>query len=118
MNASMSAAGRAPAVRPRSLPPLNTAIVGMDRIPNRSPSSGIASVFALRIRYFPLLADATRASSGATMRDGPHHGAQKSTTTGRSEAAIAASNAAALGVSIGSPGAPSDAWHLPQRVSA
>src|SRR3954463_7324891 len=52
------------------------------------------------------------------MRHGPHHGAQKSTTTGRCDEATAASNAAASGVSTGTPGAASGAWHLPQRVCA
>ena len=61
-------------------------------------------MFTFRIRYSPGWAAATLASSGATMRQGPHHGAQKSTTTGMSLCAIAASNVAASGVSIGSPG--------------
>src|SRR4029079_11655579 len=52
------------------------------------------------------------------MRHGPHHGAQKSTTTGSSDAAMAESKTSADGLAIGSPGAPSAAWHLPQRVSA
>ena len=44
------AAGRAPAVRATSRPPLNTAIVGIERIAKRSPSSGTASVFTLTTR--------------------------------------------------------------------
>src|SRR3954465_13498988 len=52
------------------------------------------------------------------MRHGPHHGAQKSTTTGTADALIAASNAGASATSRGSAGAPSVVWHLPQRVSA
>src|SRR5262249_35073455 len=118
MNASMSAAGRAPDVRPASFPPTNTAIVGIDWILNRSPRSGSASVFTLTIRNRPALRPATLASSGATTRQGAHQAAQKSTTTGRDDCAIVASNAAESGVSIGSDGADSGVWHLPQRVSA
>ena len=62
--------------------------------------------------------EATRAISGATMRQGPHHGAQKSTTIGSGDAATSASKDAASGTSIGSPGAASAVPHLPQRVSA
>ena len=50
MNDSISGAGRAPVVRPASLPSLNTAIVGIDMIRNRSPRSGSASVFTLTMR--------------------------------------------------------------------
>ena len=75
----------------------------------------MASVFTFRMRYFPACLAATFASSGATMRQGPHHGAQKSTTTGRSLCVTAASKLAASGVSIGSPGGAIPAWHLPQR---
>src|SRR5258708_22336197 len=114
----MSAAGRAPAVRPTSRPPPNTAIVRIDRILNRSPSSGMASVFTFRIRYSPACLAATVARGGAAIRQGRHHGAQKSTTTGRSLCPMAASNVAASGVSIGSPGGLMAPWHFPHRVSA
>ena len=49
-NASMSAAGRAPLVRATSRPPSNTAMVGIERMRKRSPSSGTASVFTLTTR--------------------------------------------------------------------
>jgi hypothetical protein len=52
------------------------------------------------------------------MRQGPHHGAQKSTTTGNGDCATSASNVAASGTSNGSPGSDSVVWHLPQRASA
>src|SRR5205823_3297430 len=53
MNASISCAGRAPAVRATSRPCANTASVGIDRIPNRSPRSGSASVFTFTTRTRP-----------------------------------------------------------------
>jgi hypothetical protein len=43
-------------------------------------------------------------SSGATILHGPHHGAQKSTSTGRVDRLISASNAKSLGTSTGSLG--------------
>ena len=48
--ASMSRAGRAPVVLATSRPSANTAIVGMERMTNRSPSSGSASVFTFTIK--------------------------------------------------------------------
>src|SRR5262245_42793326 len=98
----MSRAGRAPDVRATSRPAKNTAIVGIDRIVKRSPSSGSASVLTFTTTYRPALLAATLISSGATRRHGPHHGAQKSTTIGTFESRTSASNAAALGISIGS----------------
>src|SRR5260221_5541304 len=70
------------------------------------------------MRYSPACRPATLTSSGATMRQGAHHGAQKSTTTGALLWAIAASNVAASGTSIGSPGGVMAAWHLPHRADA
>jgi len=49
-NVSISAAGRAPLVRATSRPPSNTAMVGIERMRKRSPSSGTASVFTLTTR--------------------------------------------------------------------
>ncbi len=50
MNASMSVAGRAPVVRPASRPPRKTAMVGIERMANRSPRSDSASVLTLTMR--------------------------------------------------------------------
>src|ERR1700752_1765655 len=46
------------------------------------------------------------------MRHGPHHGAQKSTTTGTDDALTRASKTSAVGTSTGSPGADSGAPHF------
>src|SRR5204862_5468135 len=93
------------------------AIVGIERIRKRSPSSDSASVFTLMTMKRPALDAATLAISGATMRHGPHHGAQKSTTTGRPAPRTSASNEVTVGTSIGSAGAPSVVLHRPQRAS-
>ena len=50
------------------------------------------------------------------MRQGPHHGAQKSTTTGIDDVEVAASNADASGTSTGVAGCGNAAWHLAQRA--
>src|SRR6185503_7123129 len=50
------------------------------------------------------------------MRHGPHHGAQKSTTTGIALLFAAASNVAESVISIGASGGASAVLHCPQRV--
>ena len=71
---------RRPARRPRSAPtsrpPLKTAMVGINRMPKRSPRSLSTSVLTLTTSSRPACRAATFSSSGATMRHGPHHGAQ------------------------------------------
>ena len=76
MNAWMSRAGRAPTVWPTSRPPLNTDIIGMDWMRNRAARVCSSSVFTLATIRRPAFCCATLASSGATMRQGPHHSAQ------------------------------------------
>src|SRR5262245_46315771 len=114
---SIWAAGIAPAVRAASLPPSKIAIVGIERMRKRSPSSGRASVLTFTTTNRPAFDAATFASSGATIRQGPHHGAQKSTTTGSPALRTSASNTATLGISTGSDGGGSALLHLPQRAS-
>jgi hypothetical protein len=55
-------------------------------------------------------------SSGAIIRQGPHHGAQKSTTTGKGDDAMSASNVAASATSSGSAGDVSCVRQAPHRV--
>jgi hypothetical protein len=52
----------------------------------------------------PETSRATFAISGATMRHGPHHGAQKSTSTGKEDFVIVASKLCSSVTSIGSTG--------------
>jgi len=77
----------------------------MERMPKRAPRSGRASVLIFTTSQRPAFARATFSSSGATMRHGPHQGAQKSTTTGRGEAARSALHCAAFWMSSGTFGA-------------
>ena len=53
--------------------------------------SGAASMLSLTSLSLPACLAASRSSAGVTILHGPHHGAQKSITTG-TEAAISASN--------------------------
>src|SRR3954462_14956716 len=53
--------------------------------------SGASSTLSLTTFMRPELASARRASAGETIRQGPHHGAQKSTTTG-TDAVISSAN--------------------------
>src|SRR6187431_1503729 len=71
-------------------------------MPKRLPRLGNASVLTLATIQRPAFAAATRAISGATARHGPHHGAQKSTITGRWESRMSASNDVSDGTSTGS----------------
>lgn len=63
-------------------PPLNTMTVGMLRMPYSVAMPGLSSVFNFKQRTLPAYCLASSSISGAIMRQGPHHGAQKSTNTG------------------------------------
>src|SRR5688572_4737277 len=69
---------------PTGSPPLNTSKVGILRMPYFAAVRGLSSVFSLRNSTLPSYSDASSSTIGATMRQGPHHGAQKSTRTGLS----------------------------------
>src|SRR5262245_49541469 len=58
--------------------------------------AGFASMSTFTTSTEPSYFSASRASSGATMRHGPHHSAQKSTTTGRSAFSTISSNVASV----------------------
>ncbi len=116
-SASISAAGLTPDTRETSRPPRKSASVGIDMMRKRSPSSGTASVLTLITSARPAMLRAAVSSSGAIIRHGPHHGAQKSTTTGTGACWTMVSNAAASAASTGSAGGDSDAWQFPQRIA-
>ena len=88
----------------------------MERIPRRADRSGTASVSTLVTSNRPALRCATCATCGATIRHGPHHSAQKSTSTGKRDDPTRASKSAAEGTATGSPGGASTVWQRPQRV--
>ncbi len=114
-NCCIMVAGIAPDFLPTILPPLNTINVGMPLIWNFSAISGTTSVSTFATSHWPRIVSATFANSGAIIRHGPHHCAQKSTTTGKADSAINRSKTGARSISTGSPGADKSTWHLPQR---
>ena len=58
--------------------------VGMLRMPYWLATLGFSSVLSLNTLIFPSNSLAISSTIGATMRQGPHQGAQKSTSTGTS----------------------------------
>src|SRR5208282_2045940 len=74
--------GPAPVLVATCLPPLNTISVGIDRMPYLLATAGFSSTLSLAIFTLPFISVAISSSAGAIMRHGPHHSAQKSTTTG------------------------------------
>src|SRR5262249_49010511 len=74
--------GAAPTWREASSPFLNSISVGIDMMPYLAAVCGFSSTFSLTILTLPLSEPAISSSAGAIMRQGPHHSAQKSTTTG------------------------------------
>jgi hypothetical protein len=77
--------GIAPAWRATSKPFSNNVIVGMAETRKRRPRDGTSSVFTFATSKRPAVSLATFRTSGATILHGPHHGAQKSTSTGTLE---------------------------------
>src|ERR1700677_3963877 len=74
--------GPAPVLVATCLPPLKTISVGIDRMPYLLATPGFSSTLSLAIFTLPFISVAISSSAGPIMRHGPHHSAQKSTTTG------------------------------------
>ena len=70
-------------------------MVGMPGTPNCIGVFWFSSTFSLTILSVPVFSVAICSRTGATMRHGPHHSAQKSTRTGVSPR-ISESNAASV----------------------
>src|SRR3954463_4520522 len=74
--------GAAPTWREAISPPLKIIRVGIDITPYFEAVFGLSSTFSLTILTLSPIAPEISSSAGAIMRHGPHHSAQKSTTTG------------------------------------
>src|SRR5436309_9887534 len=74
--------GAAPTWREAISPPLKIIKVGIDITPYFEAVFGLSSTFSLTILTLSPIAPEISSSAGAIMRQGPHHSAQKSTTTG------------------------------------
>ena len=73
----MKASATAPSRTPKT--------AGMDRTPNWPATSGFWSILTLASRNLPPYSPASFSRIGLSIRQGPHQGAQKSTTTGTVE---------------------------------
>src|SRR5262245_10904399 len=74
--------GAAPIWREDMLPSLKIISVGIDWMLYFAAVCGFSSTFSLTILTFSPSEPAISSSAGAIIRQGPHHSAQKSTTTG------------------------------------
>lgn len=83
---SIMACDIAPLWRATSRPPRNRIMVGIDWIPKRAAVCRAVSVSTFANNAAPAFALAAASNCGAIVRHGPHQAAQKSTTTGSSEA--------------------------------
>src|SRR6202022_4059652 len=73
--------GAAPTWREAISPFLNGIRVGIDMTPYLEAVCGFSSTLSLTILTLPLSEPEISSSAGAIIRQGPHHSAQKSTTT-------------------------------------
>src|SRR4029077_7400629 len=74
--------GAAPTWREASSPFLKIIKVGIDMIPYLEAVAGFSSTLSFTILTLPFIVPAISSSAGAIILHGPHHSAQKSTTTG------------------------------------
>src|SRR5665213_484876 len=97
--------GAAPTWRDAISPPLKIIRVGIDITPYFEAVFGLSSTFSLTILTLSPIAPEISSRAGAIMRQGPHHSAQKSTTTGPVALSTSASKSASetLPTAIGVP---------------
>src|ERR1041385_1172075 len=74
--------GAAPTWREASSPFLNSISVGIDMMPYLAAVAGFSSTLSFTILTLPFIVPAISSRAGAIILQGPHHSAQKSTTTG------------------------------------
>src|SRR5476651_923589 len=74
--------GSAPTLVAATWPWEKIIIVGMPRTPYLVGTCGFSSMFSLAMVILSPSSVASSSSDGAIMRQGPHHSAQKSTSTG------------------------------------
>ena len=91
----------APTFLSASLPPLKIISVGIERTPNLLAVSGFSSTLSFTIFTLPAISFEMSSSEGPIMRHGPHHSAQKSTTTGCSDLITSFSKEESLVLAVG-----------------
>jgi len=88
--------GAAPTFCAAALPSLNRMSVGIERMPSLLATAGFSSILSLTTLTLPFISEAISSRAGAIMRHGPHHSAQKSTTTGSAELSTSCSKVASV----------------------
>src|SRR6201989_2921549 len=86
--------GAAPTWRAAISPFLKIISVGIDMMPYFDATPGFSSTLSFTILTLSPMLPAISSSAGALMRHGPHHSAQKSTTTGLVDLSTSASKVA------------------------
>src|SRR5665213_327148 len=86
--------GAAPTWRAAISPFLKIIRVGIDMMPYFDATPGFSSTLSFTILTLSPMVPAISSSAGAIMRHGPHHSAQKSTTTGLADFSTSASKVA------------------------
>jgi hypothetical protein len=76
--------GAAPTLVAAGWPSLKRIMVGMPRTPYFEGASGFSSMLSLAIVTLPASSSEISSSAGPIILQGPHHSAQKSTSTGPS----------------------------------
>src|SRR6478672_9113502 len=66
--------------------------VGIERMPSLPATAGFSSILSFATFTLPFISVAISSSEGAIIRHGPHHSAQKSTTTGSLDFSTSESN--------------------------
>src|SRR6202142_4610655 len=86
----------APTFWASTVPFLNKIKVGMPRMLNFGGVAGFSSILSFAMRTLSLFCSAISSRTGAIILQGPHHSAQKSSSTGRSDFSTSLSNVASL----------------------
>jgi hypothetical protein len=92
--------GSAPTIRSISRPFFSTNRVGMLRTEKRFEVMGFSSTFIFAIRTLPAISIARESMMGVTNRQGPHHGAQRSRSTGKGDCSTSAENVASVTTTV------------------
>src|SRR5690242_13425262 len=103
--------GRAPICLPTTVPWSRSTSVGIDWTSNRRLTSGLSSALTLTSLRLPASSPASFSRAGLTIRQGPHHGAHTSTSTGRLDSSTTSWKSSSFASTIQRSGV----LHFPQR---
>src|SRR5579862_1645711 len=107
---SSADAGRAPTWRATSRPRSRTRSVGTPLTAKRLATPGASSTLTFTVLTRPANRRVAPSTAGPTIRHGPHHGAHRSTRTGRALSAAASNVVSSASTSQGR-----GSWHFAQR---